>query len=239
MSATSTKKVTKTLSARGLKAREKLKQAASAVLERKGFHQMKVADITREAGVAAGLFYHYFSDTKSLTLEVLTDFLSRFEALDEIEKDVVEGDWYSRIYAHTKVFVESYATHPGLMRCLLQLSDQEPEFRALYKKCTMRQMLWLSNLTPEMFPESTITKDEALLMIYSISGTTESLLQEYYIAQDPDLCSKKVTVEEMSELTATMFYRALFLKQPPHQNTDIAKKLSRIDGDHFKRVNIN
>ena len=48
------------LSARGERARAGLKEAALAVLEREGYHKMRIADVTGEAGVAQGLFYHYF-----------------------------------------------------------------------------------------------------------------------------------------------------------------------------------
>lgn len=228
MSSFTSKNANRTLSARGKKARKKLKEAAQMVLERKGYHEMKVVDITKEAGVATGLFYHYFTDTKALTLEVLTDFLQRFSALDEIEKGIDQSDWFSKILAHTKVFVESYAQHSGLMRCMLQLSDQESEFRALHKQCTMAQMNWFAKMLPQMFPHSTISNDEALLIVYSVSGTVESLLQEYYIAKSPLLCRKKLDVDEMSELAASMFYRAIFLQNPPKLTTELGQKLNHL-----------
>ena len=77
----------KAKSAKGEQARKKLKRACLEVLERVGYHEMKVTDVTKEAGVASGLFYHYFKDLKSLTLEVLTDFVSESGNLEAIEKD--------------------------------------------------------------------------------------------------------------------------------------------------------
>jgi len=59
---------TQTKTARGARARAGLKAAALVVLEREGYHKMRIADVTREAGVAQGLFYHYFKDLKSLTI---------------------------------------------------------------------------------------------------------------------------------------------------------------------------
>ena len=74
-----------TRSARGARARARLKAAALVVLEREGYHKMRIADVTREAGVAQGLFYHYFTDLKSLTLEVLTDFANPATDLARVE----------------------------------------------------------------------------------------------------------------------------------------------------------
>ena len=66
-------KSAKSISAKGEKARAKLKAAALVVMQQVGFHKMRITDVTQEAGVASGLFYHYFDDLKSLTLEVLGD----------------------------------------------------------------------------------------------------------------------------------------------------------------------
>jgi len=41
-----------TRSARGARARARLKAAALVVLEREGYHKMRIADVTQEAGVA-------------------------------------------------------------------------------------------------------------------------------------------------------------------------------------------
>ena len=123
-------KSTGALSARGERARAGLKEAALAVLEREGYHKMRIADVTGEAGVAQGLFYHYFKDLKSLTLEVLTDFSVASNDPCAIEKHVPKGDWYARIYAHNLVIVRTYAKRPGVMRSLLQLADEDEAFSA-------------------------------------------------------------------------------------------------------------
>jgi hypothetical protein len=62
-----------TPSARALKRRALIKQAVAAVLERVGYRAMKVTDVAAEAGIAVGLFYHYFPDLCAATCEVLTD----------------------------------------------------------------------------------------------------------------------------------------------------------------------
>ena len=86
------KKADKPLSAKGEKARARLMQAALVVLERDGYHKMRIADVTREAGVAQGLFYHYFKDLKSLTVEVLTDFAQANQDPVETERGLVCAD---------------------------------------------------------------------------------------------------------------------------------------------------
>jgi len=215
-------------SARGAQAREKLKAAAMRVLEKVGYHQMRVTDVTKEAGVAAGLFYHYFDDLKSLTLEVLTDFLERFIDIEEIESGVKKDDWYRLYLSHFEMFVDIYAKHPGLMRCLLQLSDEIPEFHEVHRQSTLRQMHWLSRALPKIFPESGMTQEESLLMVSALSGMSESILREYYITRDPALRQCELSNEEMAEFLAMMLYRGLFLTNPPAEKLRFADKLAKV-----------
>ncbi|TNF33646.1 MAG: TetR/AcrR family transcriptional regulator [Gammaproteobacteria bacterium] len=212
-------------SARGAQARDKLKKAALQVLERVGYHKMRVADVTEAAGVATGLFYHYFPDLKSLTIEVLTDFVAASQNLDAIEKDVAKGDWYGRILAHNQLAVKSYAEHPGVMRCLLQLADEDADFGALLRDHFHQQLNWLVQRMPKLFPQAGLSEHQALLAVYTLAGSGESILRDYYIHQDPALTRHPVKQAEMAELLAVMFYRGLFLQNPPAERLAYTSQL--------------
>ena len=218
--------VKRPLSPRGEKARAGLMKAALVVLERQGYHKMRIADVTREAGVAQGLFYHYFKDLKSLTLEVLQDFASAGHDPELVEKDVAPGDWYSRIYAHNLVVVRSYARRPGVMRCLLQLADEDPDFGRTLRDSYRGQLMWLVELMPRLFPEVKFKRHQALMVVYALAGIGEGLIREYYINESQTLRSAKLSTEEFAELLTTMFYRALFLAHPDPDKLDYTQNLA-------------
>jgi len=213
-------------SARGERARAGLKAAALRVLERQGYHRMRIADVTTEAGVAQGLFYHYFKDLKSLTREVLTDFALASNDLQAIEKDVPRGDWYARIHAHNLVVVRSYARRPGVMRCLLQLADEDPEFSALLRENYRDQLMWLVDLMPRLFPAVRFRKHQALLVVYALAGIGEGLLREYFVNESKTLRTADLSVEQFAELLSIMFYRALFLQNPDETQLDYTRNLA-------------
>ena len=217
--------VAKPLSPRGEKARAKLLRAALVVLERDGYHRMRIADVTREAGVAQGLFYHYFKDLKSLTVEVLTDFARASEDAREIEKDVAAGDWFSRIYVHNLLVVRSYAQRPGVMRCLLQLADEDAEFGKMLRDTYRQQLLWLVDVMPRLFPHVTFEPHQAMMVVYSLAGIGEGLLREYFINESDSLRMAGLSVEQFAELLTTMFYRALFLQHPDLAKLDYTRNL--------------
>ena len=222
----------KPLSARGEKARAKLMGAALVVLERDGFHKMRIADVTSEAGVAQGLFYHYFKDLKSLTVEVLTEFAQASLDPAEIEKGVEPGDWYSRIYAHNHVIVRSYAKRPGVMRCLLQLADEDPEFGQLLRDNYRSQLMWLVERMPGLFPRVKFKKHQALMAVYSLAGIGEGLIREYFINRSEPLLAADLSVEQFTELMSTMFYRALFLEHPEPQQLKYTRNLAAMAREH-------
>lgn len=219
-------------SARGERARMRLKEAALVVLEREGYHKMRIADVTREAGVAQGLFYHYFKDLKSLTLEVLADFALAGSDPQIIEKDVPRGDWYARIYAHNLVIVRSYVKRPGIMRCLLQLADEEPEFSALLRENYRGQLMWLVDLMPGLFPDVDFKQHQALLIVYSLAGIGEGLMREYFINESKTLRAADLTTEQFAELLSTMFYRALFLENPEQSQLKYTHNLANMVRAH-------
>ncbi len=214
-----------TRSVRGARARAKLKAAALVVLERDGFHKMRIADVTREAGVAQGLFYHYFKDLKSMTLEVLADFTNPARAVNDIERDVARGDWYGRIYAHNYLVVNSYSRRPGVMRCLLQMADEDVEFSTLLRESYREQLMWLVTLMPRIFPNVVFNEHQALLVVYSLAGIGEGLLREYFINESKTLRAADLSVEAIAELLSTMFYRALFLANPPEKQLQYTRNL--------------
>jgi AcrR family transcriptional regulator len=231
-SAAQTQDGARALSPRGEKARAKLMRAALVVLEREGYHRMRIADVTREAGVAQGLFYHYFKDLKSLTVEVLTEFAQVSQDRREIEKGVEPGDWYGRIYAHNLLVVRSYAQRPGVMRCLLQLADEEPEFGKMLRDAYRGQLMWLVELMPRMFPDARFERHQALMVAYSLAGIGEGLLREYFINESDSLRAASLSVEQFAELLTTMFYRALFLEHPEQGKLDYTRNLAAMAKAH-------
>lgn len=229
MTATTQSKIRKNpgaRSARGERARAGLKAAALRVLEREGYHRMRIADVTTEAGVAQGLFYHYFKDLKSLTREVLTDYAMASSDPAEVERDVPRGDWYARIYAHNLVIVRSYAKRPGVMRCLLQLGDEDPEFSGLLRENYRNQLMWLVDLMPRLFPDVRFRKHQALLVVYSLAGIGEGLLREYFVNESRTLRAADLSVEQFAELLSVMFYRALFLQNPEEKQLKYTRNLA-------------
>ncbi|GAA0313196.1 hypothetical protein GCM10009087_24230 [Sphingomonas oligophenolica] len=123
---------------KGDRTRARLRIACARLLEQHGYHAMRVSDITTEAGVAEGLFYTYFTDKLEITLQVLTSMLDDVFSKQSL---AFEPDaWHSGDHLYDAVFRANVKwilisrANAGLMRCVLQVSDQEPEFSKLFQQ---------------------------------------------------------------------------------------------------------
>jgi AcrR family transcriptional regulator len=200
---------------RGAAARARLKEAATRVLDRVGFHQMRVRDVTGEAGVAAGLFYHYFTDLRQLVDELLEEHIATFEAVEAIERDIGKGDWFNRLRAHYELCVQVHAEHPGIMRCIDQFCADDPAFRARWQRSFDSRLHRLVEVFPYVFPRSTLDSTQVELLVRALGGIGRELMREYYIDRDPALTRAALSEAAMAEWLAALFYRGLFACNPP------------------------
>src|SRR6516164_6654785 len=114
---------------KGLRTRQRLKIATAKVLERDGYHAMRVADISAAAKLAEGSFYIYFSDKTDAALTVLTELLEEFVTLESHPH--VDRDPFESIRAANRRWIAVCRANAGLMRCIFQLGDEDPTIAEL------------------------------------------------------------------------------------------------------------
>ena len=199
------------ISPQGQRRRELLKAATRRVLERLGYRAMKVTDVAAEAGVAVGLFYHYFPDLKTVTSEILSDFLDEIAAVPLPEPK----DRYDAIYTPTLLWATTFRDNPGLMRCLVQLADEVPEFEALW---TRASSTWTRRAAKYVAKGVRLgPQDEAssLSAAYALGAMVDGLLQEIYVHRNADLRELARSPQAVATLLSSMWFRALYLELPP------------------------
>jgi len=128
--------------------------------------------------------------------------------------------------------VRGYAKRPGVMRCLLQLADEDEAFSGMLRESYRDQLMWLVELMPKLFPEAHFKKHQALMVVYSLAGIGEGLMREYFINESKTLRAAGLTVEQFAELLTTMFYRALFLQHPDQKQLTYTRNLTAMVRPH-------
>ena len=109
--------------------RRRIREAAVAVFASKGYHDARVSDIAREAGVAHGLVYHYFSGKEELLQDVFRRTWRTIEqGLRSIEQSGAPAD--QQLTEVVRLLLGSYRMSPDLVRVVVLEVTRSGHLRA-------------------------------------------------------------------------------------------------------------
>ncbi len=112
-------------SSSGIRTRAAIIQAARVILERDGFRDARIADITQEAGVANGSFYTYFASKIEVVNALLPEISE--DLLDPTAGPEIDGtaDIATRIRMMIEAYLHSYRRNVKLLRVLEEVTLAE------------------------------------------------------------------------------------------------------------------
>ena len=109
--------------------RRRIREAAVTVFAQKGYHDARVSDIAREAGVAHGLVYHYFDGKEQLLQDVFRrTWLHIEQGLRTIERG--GGSASEQIAGVVRLLLGSYRMSPDLVRVVVLEVTRSGHLRA-------------------------------------------------------------------------------------------------------------
>jgi|RhiMetdeSRZDD1v2_1073273.scaffolds.fasta_scaffold1433840_1 AcrR family transcriptional regulator len=117
------------LTLRGQRTRAALVKAARAVFERRGYHDTRVVDITKSAGVAYGTFYTYFDSKELVFGEVVAELYRNFRAESSSDPEVTSDDVAARIERTNRGYLRAYRKNARMMAVLEQVDTFNPVLR--------------------------------------------------------------------------------------------------------------
>ena len=214
---------------RGQATRQRLKDALAKLLQTRTFHEIRLEDITHEAGIRISLFYHYFQSKVDITHEVLSDLLDAFRG--EVTGRPKNDSPLAAIHYANQRMVALYGANPGAMRCLLEVDEAIAPFAPMWRDLTLGWNQRISANIRRQLPEAFQTEAEYLSLAYALAGTADSFLYEYFVQRNPVLHQAHPTEEDVARFLTTLWYRALYLVNPPDHF------LGRLVG--FKSVNLD
>jgi AcrR family transcriptional regulator len=205
---------------KGDRTRERLKLAAAQVLESVGYHAMRIVDITEQAETSDGSFYIYFKDKKEITLSVLQEFLEGMQTVD-----VPAGETrspFQSIRTANLHWLGIMRANAGLMRCVLQLSDEDAEFGRV---AHANNRIWHERIARSVVrnhPEGAIEYEAALFAAFALGAMMDELVRRIAIYPDEGLVeflSKTCpSDEDLADALSVIWFRALYPGQllPEH-----------------------
>ncbi len=197
---------------KGERTKEALKLGAIRVLDDVGYHAMRVSDLCEAAQVGSATFYLYFENKADITLQVLSEYLEQGVAL--LPSRQVGMTAFDSIRASNQRWLEVGRANAGLLRCVLQLGDEEPGFRELVQRSNRAWYERIALSISRRFPEGAVSEDAALLAAYCLGGMMDELARKLIVYPDPDLQAltgrTAASDAEIAEFFAVLWHRALY-----------------------------
>ena len=193
--------------------RLRLMAATAALLQQRGFHALRVADCAEQAGVAHGTFYRYWPDRTAATQEALTDFMATISA----RRPPRAGGkpLYERIVASNRYYVGVYRRNAGLMRCLMQLGNSDPDFARIGQQANLALARRVLRAWEREEPAiRALPEPEKMARALACIAMVEGVLRDLYVrpAIEPLNVMRE---EEVADLLSACWFRTLFGREPP------------------------
>lgn len=198
---------------KGEHTRQRLRISAARVLEEVGYQDLTVSAISKDAGVALGTFYVYFSDKTEVAIDVVLSFIAY--AYTEAQALSRGKDEYEAIYSTNRYFAHAYGANPGLMRSFIQLQSQEPSFRELWEPRHDEWIQKLANSIRRRGPSPPVSQSDALKMAAALEGMVFSYLYAVAVEQKPPTGKVDSDPDKIAEILSLLWYRAVQCKDPP------------------------
>jgi TetR/AcrR family fatty acid metabolism transcriptional regulator len=162
--------------------RRQILDAAVRVFARTGYHDSRVGDIAKDAGVAYGLVYHYF-DSKDAVLEaVFREAWGRLlTAINEVEQSKQLAPEQLRLV--TKIVLRTWRDDPDLVRLLVREITRSPHLQREIDEIA-EAFAALERIVAQGQREGTIrTTLDARLAAWMLYGALEEILTGWVLGQ--------------------------------------------------------
>lgn len=179
-------------------------------MNERGYRKLRVQDVTARAGVASGLFYRYFHDLREIAEEVSRDFFAELlTGVDPAEAYEHRYDW---IFENLANVVRRFADNPGILACMFGLAGDYAEFDQIWQENAHR---WNLRVAAYLKRETGCDAARARRMGFMLGAMTEGVVYQALIRQTEDLLEIGGKPEDIADVLAVMWYRAIYLQDPP------------------------
>lgn len=205
---------------KGERTRHALRIALIDQLDSIGYQNLRLSDVCLKAGISMGSFYAYYADKRMLTLSVVDDFQEFAYQLLFAKADESRSAFEAICFANRR-WLRLVRANFGLMKCVLQLSETEPEFAARYDRISHRlyHAIAVSVIRRRKLP---IEHTPALTLVaYALGAMMDELARKLIVTQNAELA--KVVADcgadddSIAEALAVIWHRALYGTDPDTQ----------------------
>ena len=219
---------------KGERTRERIKLAAARVLERVGFHAMRVSDITKAAKTSDGSFYIYFKDKKDVALTVLQEFLEGIQLAGDAAAGQPRAPFASIQHANI-IWIRTVRANAGLMRSVFQMSDEDDAFSRLVHSSNRAWYDRVARSVIKNHPDIAVDERAVLLAVWALGCMMDEIMRRVVVYPDTEFVAfleQEVPDDEaLAEALTVIWHRVLYPDvQLPSGLEDLALSISKLTG---------
>lgn len=168
------------------------------------WRDLKVAEVTKSAGLAHGTFYRYFQDMPAAVEALIEEFSSFVQTHLTAARTGAETGSRERVKATTLIFARLFRRNAGLMRCLIGLSAEETAFARAYRRLNRE---WYGRVAAAIARDRGDGKPgEAYLpQAYALGGMIDEFLAQIYLRREPTLAHLAHDEEKIAEILTDLW----------------------------------
>ena len=204
---------------KGEMTRDRIRLATIDLLNDVGYVDLKVSDICRRAKVTAPVLYLYFDGKESLVRDILTEFLNDFMSRST---GTSARNAYQAIYDANLQWLRAARSNAGLMRCLLQFSDQAPEFARLFADKSNSWYLRIAQSILRRQPGATGSLSSVQLQVHALGAMMDEITRKLFTGEDKELKRLIGDVapddESLASFLSVIWHRTLYATDPPAED---------------------
>jgi AcrR family transcriptional regulator len=204
---------------KGEKTRDRIRLATIELLNDVGYVDLKVSDICRRAKVTSPVLYLYFDGKETLVRDILTEFLNDFVSRSA---STSARNAYQAIYDANLQWLRAARSNAGLMRCLLQFSDQAPEFARLFADTSNSWYLRIAQSIVRRRPAAASSMSSVQLQVHALGAMMDEITRKLFTGDDKELKRLVGDVapddEALAGFLSVIWYRTLYSADPPEQD---------------------
>jgi len=190
--------------------RARILAAGGTLLDRISLGALTVSAICKEARIAHGTFYLYFSDRHVFVADLLERFVDFLQS--EMQQASRAGS-ADNARAATEVYYLMFGQNPGLMKCLVNHLEEYPASRKLFQKLNRD---WMTNVVDAAERKhaaagraGAVPRDELFRRAYALGGMVDQYLTALFLHHDQTLRDYSKDKEAVIETLTLIWKRGM------------------------------
>ncbi|WP_374147017.1 TetR/AcrR family transcriptional regulator [Sphingomonas sp. 28-63-12] len=205
---------------KGERTRQRLLDSGRILLERDGYHAIRVSDVAAQAGLSSGVFYIYFRDKDELAIELFRTACK--EAIGTIYAERAPAGDFAAVLHTLRRYIDIMLDSGGMIRAVVQILDQLPDARAIWLDMNSLVARRIAVGMAHRAPDDMRSDAARIITAHAAQAMIDSMLLSIVSYDNADLRDMARSRERLAQTLSVLWYRLLYGASPDPSEAPLA-----------------